>query len=295
MAGVFKHLSPTPTWDPGMIQKPTCAECQGVNSNQATPVDSLIFTDIHGMIVDSWQGAHGHRHIERTIFLLRTCDDVSAYKFAGLQFFHPLVLSLNSLTTVTPKIRPKDRSPVALPHCGQVLWSKDVSGERRGSGCCSRWSIQAEEIIWKCWSSPMFDYQRVAISLWRGHILLCSTTTIGAKGIDPHNFTSLMFVLYMECCFWRELWFFRLFFFLNFCFPASLVLCFLLLMLFFLYLLLASPLFCFSAFCFSASLPFPASLLLCLSASSPICFSAVFCFSASQAKINPKMHNINTH
>ena len=84
-------------------------------------------------------------------------------------------------------------------------------------------------------------------------------------------------------------------FFLNFCFPASLVLCFLLLMLFFLYLLLASPLFCFSAFCFSASLPFPASLLLCLSASSPICFSAVFCFSASQAKINPKMHNINTH
>ena len=121
MAGVFKHLSPTPTWDPGMIQKPTCAECQGVNSNQATPVDSLICTDIHGMIVDSWQGAHGHRHIERTIFLLRTCDDVSAYKFAGLQFFHPLVLSLNSLTTVTPKIRPKDRSPVALPHCGQVL------------------------------------------------------------------------------------------------------------------------------------------------------------------------------
>jgi hypothetical protein len=69
MAGVFKHLSPTPTWDPGMILKSTSAECQGVNSNQATPVDSLIFTDIHGMIVDSWRGAHGHRHIERTIFV----------------------------------------------------------------------------------------------------------------------------------------------------------------------------------------------------------------------------------
>ena len=80
MAGVFKHLSPTSTWVPGMIQKSTGAECQGVNSNQATPVDSLIFTDIHGMIVDSWRGAHGHRHIERTIFLFRTCNDVSAYK-----------------------------------------------------------------------------------------------------------------------------------------------------------------------------------------------------------------------
>ena len=95
--------------------------------------------------------------------------------------------------------------------------------------------------------------------------------------------------------FLRELWFFRLLFFFNFCFPASLLLCFLLLMLFFLYLLLCFSTVLLLCFCFSASLPFPASLLLCLSASSLFCFSAVFCFSASQAKLNPKMHNINTH
>ena len=86
--------------------------------------------------------------------------------------------------------------------------------------------------------------------------------------------------------FLRELWFFRLLFFLNFCFPASLLLCFLLLMLFFLYLLLCFStvlLLCFLLFCFSSFPCFSASLPLCFFTVLLLCCFLLFCFS-SQTK-----------
>lgn len=125
---VFSNIYPQRL--PGTLGWSKSPPVQSVRVSTVTKQHLLIhwyFTDIHGMIVDSWRGAHGHRHIERTIFVQDMRWRTSAYKFAGLQFFHPpLVLSLNSLTTVTPKnsARELNRSlwrPSAFPRPGTLI------------------------------------------------------------------------------------------------------------------------------------------------------------------------------